>query len=87
MLHGKIEVNGIAVAYWEAHNVDNVFTGMARYDCKLFYRNQEGHPMHAEFDLIHWAGSGPVVLAQNVLAYGVKRLKGYPPGEPREFPV
>lgn len=87
MLHGKIEVNEVAVGYWEAVNVQDVFTHMGRYDCKLFYRNNEGHPLHAEFEIVHWTGDGAVALAQRVLAVGMKKLKGYPPGGPKEFPV
>lgn len=87
MLHGHIEVNGQKIGYWEAHNVDNVFKGMVKYDCKVYYRNQEGHPMHAEFPLTHWAGDGAVALAYRVLAYAHGRMKGYPPGQPTEFPV
>jgi len=87
MLHGKIEVNGQAIGYWEAKNIGPVFNSLHNYDCKVFYRNNEGHPLHAEFQITHWEGGGAVALATAVLATGMKKLKGYPPGGPDEFPV
>jgi len=87
MLHGKIEVNSIAVGYWEAVRTTAVFDGMNHYECQLFYRNNEGHPLHAKFDITHYEKNGAVALAAIVLRMGMKNLKGYPPGGPDEFPV
>lgn len=87
MLHGKVEVNGIAIGYWEAVRTTPVFDGMNHYECQLFYRNNEGHPLHAEFTLTHFEKRGAVALAAMVLTTGMKNLKGYPPGQPVEFPV
>ena len=88
MLHGKIEVNGVAVGYWEAVRGETVMKNAHRYSCKLFYRHhQSGDPMHAEFEVIHHEPMGAAWLAHMVLANGVKKLKGYPPGGPNEFPV
>jgi hypothetical protein len=87
MLHGKIEVNGVAVGYWEAKRTTPVFEGMNHYECALYYRNMEGHPLHAEFTMTHYEKLGAPALAANVIKMGMRNLKGYPPGGPNEFPV
>lgn len=87
MLHGNIEVNGQKVGYWEAVRGETVMNKSHRYACKLYTRNNEGHPMHAEFEVIHHEDMGAAWLAHIVLANGVKKLKGYPPGGDEQFPV
>ena len=87
MLHGKIEVNEIPVGAWEAARLDRVMNNAYRYDCKVYYRNNEGHPLHAEFTVVHFEKMGALSLASLVIGTGLKKLKGYPPGQPTEFPV
>lgn len=87
MLHGKIEVNGVAIGLWEARRTTPVFQGLNHYECKFFYRNQEGHPLYAEFELTHIEKVGAPILAANVINRGMKLAKGFPPGQPTEFPV
>jgi hypothetical protein len=87
MLHGKIEVNGVAIGYWEAQRTTPIFKDLNHYGCKFFYRNMEGHPLHAEFVLTHFERIGAPVLAAAVITKGMKDAKGYPPGQPIEFPV
>lgn len=85
-LHGKIEVNNITVGAWEAVREETIMNNTHRYRCNLWYRNSEGHPLHAEFAVVHFEGNGAARLAQLVLANGIKKLKGYPPGQPVQFP-
>jgi len=87
MLHGKIEVNGVAVGLWEAKRTTPVFDGMNHYECEFFYRNNEGHPLHAQFTLTHFEKMGAPALAAAVIKTGIRNAKGYPPGQPTEFPV
>jgi len=87
VLHGNIEINGQRVGYWEAVRGERVMGKTNRYECKLYTRNNEGHPMHAEFQVVHHEDMGAAFLAQMVLTNGVKKLKGYPPGGDTEFPL
>ena len=87
MLHGNIEVNGQCVGYWEAVRKETVLDKVHRYECVLYTRNNEGHPMHAEFDVKHFETMGAAYLAAMVLRIGVSKLKGYPPGGDKEFPL
>lgn len=88
MLHGKVEVNGVAVGYWEAKNIGRVMNDVCKYECSLYYRNNEGHPTYAEgFEVIHFQRDGAVGLASTVLRHGLRKLKGYPPGQEKAFPL
>lgn len=85
-LNGKIQVNDQTVGAWEAVRTETVMNDVNRYHCNPWYRNNQGHPLHAEFDVVHWGPGGAVRLASLVIATGIKKLKGYPPGQPVAFP-
>lgn len=85
-LNGKIQVNDVTVGAWEAVRGETVMNKTHRYTCQVWYRNHEGHPLHAEFTVIHCEAMGAVALASRVLGTGMKKLKGYPPGQPIQFP-
>lgn len=87
MLSGYIKVNDQAVGYWEAVRKERVMYDVHYYDCALYYRNNKGHPMHAEFRVAHAEEWGAVQLAGTVIRTGHPKLKGYPPGGDQEFPV
>lgn len=86
MLHGNIEVNGQKVGYWEAQRGETVMRDTHRYNCEVYYRNGEGHPLHSKFVVVHNEKMGAMWLAHQVIGTGVKTLKGYPPGGDKEFP-
>lgn len=85
-LHGKIQVNDITVGAWEATRAETIMNNTHRYNCNLWYRNNEGYPLHAEFTVVGYGPGGAVRLAAVVIATGMKKLKGYPPGQPVAFP-
>lgn len=87
MLHGKIEINDVAIGKWEAERIETIFARTHRYDCRVWYRNHEGHPLHAEFQVVNYEGNGAIGLAALVISTGMKKLKGYPRGTDKEFPV
>lgn len=87
MMHGDILVNEVAVGRWEAVRGEAVMNDTYRYACKLYYRNSEGHPLFAEFQVIHWEKGGAVQLSYQILGNGLKKLKGYAPGQDVEFPI
>lgn len=87
MIHGDIKINDVAVGRWEAERVEQIFEKTNRYDCRVYYRNNEGHPLHAEFQVVHYEPMGALSLAKSILGMGFGKLKGYPPGTDEEFPV
>lgn len=87
MLHGTIEMNGVAIGKWEATRSTPVMNDNYWYDCKVWYRNNEGHPMQAEFELVHLESLGALSLAAQVLQMGFKKAKPRPLGTDTEFPV
>lgn len=76
-LHGKIEVNGNPIGYWEAVRKERVVADVHWYNCVLYYRNEQGYPFHAEFRVQHSYGLGALVLANAVIFRGRKEMKGY----------
>lgn len=87
MLHGTIEINGVAIGKWQATRNTPVMNENYWYDCEVWYRNNEGHPMYAEFELVHFEKLGALSLASRVLTIGFKKAKGWPRGTDKVFPV
>lgn len=75
MLHGKIEVNNVEIGAWSAVRKDKVFTGVHTYDCEVTYRNLEGYPKKAEFEVRHYEKSGALALASMVISTGLRRIR------------
>ncbi len=87
MLNGTVEVNGVAIAKWEANNVGDVMKNVPKYECRVWYRNHEGYPHYAEFDIIHPQSLGALVLAERVLGTAPRHYRAWPLGTDKEFPV
>lgn len=74
MLHGNIEVNHNVIGTWRAVRKEAVAPNVHRYECKVGYRNIDGYPMQAKFDVEHTYGDGALILASRVLAEAPEHL-------------
>lgn len=86
MLHGEIKVNGTDICEWWAVRKNQVFPPgrendgtFFRYECGVRYRDIQGYPNEAEFDVKHRFGDGALLLAAQVVKVGYGRAKRVPP--------
>ena len=75
MLHGKIEINHVEVGTWRAVRKETVFNGVHTYDCEVKYRNLQGYPKSAEFQVRHYEKLGALSLTAMVLTTALRKMK------------
>ena len=83
MLTGEIKIHDAVIAEYQAVRgklvpaPDDELSGdeWREYECAMFYRDQAGYPMKAEFTIKHRVGNGPLRLATRVITIGMERLR------------